>query len=307
MFGWMRKPQSAQAVAQANEQFVDEQLTRIHNETLGHVWHALSGMDPAKLIPNVVQTVAHTGGTRPAWQWEHQGREYIAMASPPDCPLRLCVLFCAEKGKQLKPISIFPLLEGLPNDFAVAEAVPQSQGGGANVAVQVIRDEDPLWFFDPFYVRDQLDLTPDVTQSFLLGAVALGVRPAPTDEVSVTSGPEYEKHAREWRAAHPGAETVPPLKVDPVGRRYIMPGHFFGEYQVRCPISKIDEYKLQEMPLRVLYLSFPLIGREPIVLPVYASQFTLGTFSPAVGEDVEAYLWLQGRVVDMPATQPTAQ
>ena len=53
------------------------------------------------------------------------------------------------------------------------------------------------------------------------------------------------------------------------------------------------------MPVKVLYVSFPFDDREPMRLPVYVSKMVLGDYEPEVGHEVDAYVWLQGRIIDM--------
>ena len=56
--------------------------------------------------------------------------------------------------------------------------------------------------------------------------------------------------------------------------------------------------RLNTMPLKLLRLSFPFHERPPLSLPVYASAMVLGEYQPKAGEDVDLYVWLQGRVID---------
>ena len=36
-----------------------------------------------------------------------------------------------------------------------------------------------------------------------------------------------------------------------------------------------------------------------MVLPIYASKMVLRDYDPQEGDEVDAYVWLQGRVIDM--------
>ncbi len=162
---------------------------RTHFEGLGDAWAVLTGQNPAAIMPQVVGTVLHEGGTRPAWQWKRGGRDHVLMAWPKDQPVRASVLMAGEEGGRLTPVNAVPLLEGLPNDLTVEEVHPWESGLGANVAVSMIEGKNPMWFFDPLYGRDRDDLTPGVTHTFLLAGLAYGLRSIP----------------RKWRDHHPGA------------------------------------------------------------------------------------------------------
>lgn len=278
---------------------------RIHNEGLAHVWGALTGLDPAILIPQVVATVLHDGGTRPAWQWKDKGREYILMAWPQDQPIRAAVLMAGPEGGQLKPATVVPLLEGLPNDLTVDEVHPRETGGG-DVAVAMLEGKNPMWFFDPLFGRDRADLTPGVTHTFWLAAAAIVVRKALLDEIAITQGPQYEAWAEAWLAENPGKSRLdaPPLKFNVAGKSFIMPGRAFGEYQLRAVIEKVEDYQLEKMPVKAIYLKFPFDDRPAMNLALYASKNVLGDFEPVPGQDIEAYAWFEGRIIDLEQASP---
>lgn len=274
---------------------------RQHNAALGQVWFALTGQNPAQIMSQIGATVLETGGTRPPWHWQSEEIEYMAMAWPQDQPIRACVLLSGPLDKELKPVSIFPLLEGLPNDLEVEEVHPLPEGGGANVAVSMMESKNPMWFFDPFYLRDKADLTPGVTHTFLLAAAALRINKAMLDELTLTSGPVYELYAEQWLKDNPDSKSqdVPPLKIDISNKHLIMPGRFFGEYQIRALVEELEEWHFDKMPIQVLYLSMPFDNRPPIRLPVYVSDFVANGFKAEKGQYIDAYVWMEGRVIDM--------
>ena len=154
---------------------------RTHFEGLGDAWAVLTGQNPAAVMPQVVGTVLHEGGTRPSWQWKRGGRDHVLMAWPKDQPVRASVLVAGEQGGKLTPVSVVPLLDGLPNDLTVEEVHPWESGLGANVAVSMVEGKNPMWFFDPLYGRDHDDLTPGITHTFLLAGLAYGLRKALLD------------------------------------------------------------------------------------------------------------------------------
>ncbi|MBO4368846.1 MAG: hypothetical protein J5803_01915 [Desulfovibrio sp.] len=277
-----------------------EGKARVHFEGLGAAWTAVTGMAGRVVIPQVVGTVLQEGGTRPAWQWKKQGKDYVLLAWPKEEPLRASLLMSgAEEGK-LVPISCVPLLEGLPNDLTVETVHPWEQGGGANIGVQMLNEGEPMWFYDPCYIRDCDDLTEGVTHTFLLSALAFGVRKALLDEITVTQGPAYEAYAQAWLADHTDASRldVPPLKINVAGKKIIHPGHAFAEYQIRTVIDDVDDCVLDKMPIKILYTSFPFEDRDPLRLPIYVAKVNLGTYEPKAGDEIDAYVWFQGRVVD---------
>lgn len=276
---------------------------RLFAEGLGNAWLALTGRDPARVLPEIIGTVLHAGGTRPPWRWIRAGKEYVLMAWPQDQPVRAGVIMAGDEGGQLRPETAVPLIEGLPNDLTVEATHPRKEGLGAEVAVEMVSGKNPMWFFDPLYGRDRDDLTPGVTHTFWLGAIAFTARKALLDNITLTSGPDFERHARAWLEENPGKShrDVPPLKVDIRDKRIIMPGHFYGEYHLRAVIDETVECQFDKMPIKILYLKFPFDNRDDMRLPLFASAFVLRDFVPEKGQEVEAYAWLQGRIIDLEA------
>ena len=78
-----------------------------------------------------------------------------------------------------------------------------------------------------------------------------------------------------------------------------MPGRNFCEYQMRAVIEEVQDYQLEKMPVKALYVTFPFENRPSMRLVIYASKMTLGDFEPEAGQAIDAYIWLQGRVIDM--------
>ncbi|WP_300126640.1 hypothetical protein [Desulfovibrio sp.] len=309
MFGKKKKAKAATAedTTQQKDAGAPEQKApkpgadRVHAEGLGDAWVALTGQNPAAIMPQVVATVLKEGGTRPPWQWKRGGREHVLMAWPQDQPVRAAVLVAGEEGGKLTPVTAVPLLEGLPNDLEVEAVEPRAEGLGADVAVTMMEGENPMWFFDPLYGRDKDDLTPGITHTFWLAGLALGIRKALLDELTITQGPQYEAHAAAWLEEHPGASRldVPPLKIPMAGKRCIMPGRRFGEYQVRNVVERVEDFRLEKMDVKALYLNFPFEDRAPLRLALYASKFALGDYAPEEGDEIEAYVWLEGRIIDL--------
>ena len=60
----------------------------------------------------------------------------------------------------------------------------------------------------------------------------------------------------------------------------------------------MQDCHLEKMPVKLLYMSFPFETRPALRLAVYASKMACGDYEPEVGHEVDAYVWLQGRIID---------
>ena len=291
-----RKPTPEEAKAML------EGAYRQHLEGLGLQWGVLLGGHPQQLMSQVVATVLQEGGTRPVWQWKVKNDDFVVMAWPQDSPVRASVTMSGPEGEKMRPVDACPLLEGLPNDMTVAELHPWQAGIGGNVGCTMEEGRKPLWFYDPMMERDHDDLTPGVTQTILLAGLALSLRKALLDELTITQGSAYEVHAESWLQQNPGKSRldVPPLKIPLSGKHLIMPGQSFCEYQMRATVAQVEDCMLEKMPVKLLYLHFPFESREAMHLALYAPKTVLKDYEPKEGDEIDAYVWLQGRIVDLP-------
>ncbi|MDR0466579.1 MAG: hypothetical protein LBH94_04390 [Deltaproteobacteria bacterium] len=274
--------------------------TREHVESLGDPWTVLLG-DPAALMPQVVGGVLESGGTRPAWQAKNRGQEYILMAWPQDGPIRAAVVMRGEEGGKLSPASAIPLLEGLPNDMTMEDLHPWSSGVEADVAACRNEDAQPLWFYTPFYFRDREALmTPGVRHTFMLAGLAYGVRKALLDNLSIATGPQFEAWAEQWLEENPGRTSldVPPLKIPLHNACLLLPTPQYTVYQLRAPILAVEEAYLSGEKVYILRLAFGLETPQPLELPLYAPARACKKYVPQEGDDIDAIMWLQGRLVD---------
>lgn len=274
---------------------------RTHIQGLGNQWAVLIG-DPAAMMPQVVGTVLHAGGTRSCWQKTRANEEFVLMAWPEDQPIRASVLMRGAPEGEMKPVTATPLLEGLPNDFMVDQVVPWASGVEASVGVTVVEGNNPMWFYDPLFYRDKEDLTPGVTHTFLLAGLAYGVRKALLDEITITQGPRYEAYAAAWLEKNPDKSRldVPPLKVNMAGRKLIVPGRNFCEYEMRNTLVSVEKTHLDKVEVYMLQMEFTFEdARPPMHLVVYAPVHVCGDYTPQAGDEVDTYVWLQGRVLDI--------
>lgn len=275
--------------------------TRGHHEGLGDQWGVLVG-NPAQLMPQIMGTIIHSGGTRPAWQAKKDNTEYVLMAWPEDEPIRAAAIMSGPAEGELKPATAVPFLDGLPNDFTVDQVHVWENGVAAHVGVTMEGSQKPLWFYTPTYFRDHEALiTPDVTSTFLLAGLAYGLRRALLDTVTITQGPRYEAYAAAWLAEHPDKKShqVPPLKLDVAGSRVIMPGNNYCEYQIRATVESVESSHLDKEPVRMLRLSFPMEGRAALDIMLYVPERALEQgYEPKAGDEIDTYVWLQGRIMD---------
>ena len=217
-----------------------------HFEGLGKTWLTLLN-DPEKEVPAVVMQVMKEGKTRDCWQRKDSKEETMVLAWPVETGFRAGVTVHGNAGEQLRPVSTYPLLEGAPNDMTVNETYLWQNETEGEVSATCNEGANPLWFYSPFLFRDRENLTPGVRHTFLIAGLAYGLRRALLDEMTITEGVEYERYVAEWLAQNPGKTRldVPQLTVDLRGARIVVPGDVASEYQIRVPVTSVEEMHIQ--------------------------------------------------------------
>ncbi|MDD6088217.1 MAG: hypothetical protein PUB69_02735 [Desulfovibrionaceae bacterium] len=270
-------------------------------EGLGDAWRTLFD-DPKQHIDNVIAQILAEGGSRDCWKRMYDdGTEKLVMAWPAESAFRLGAVMKAEGGRHYRPVSCFPLLEGLPNDMTVESVYPWTSGAEAYVSARCNENAEPLQFYTPFFFRDESCLTEGVRHTFLVAGLAYGVRRALLDDLTITEGAQYEEFASKWLEHNPGKNRldVPQLTVSLRGSRILSASDRVGEYQVRVPVTSVEPIKMGEDTVYMMIVEFGLNTPNPLRIPLYATdRVCLRGYVPQAGDEIDAIVWLQGRITD---------
>jgi hypothetical protein len=269
-------------------------------EVLGDKWLPLVD-NPEKDAMALLDKTLKEGGTREPWNVKTDKTETVMMAWPELGSLRVGAVMRAKQDGNFVPITAMPLLEGIPQDLTVEKVHVWANGACAYVAACRNEGAEPLIFQTMFYYRDRDALmTPGVRHSFLLGGMAYGVRKALLDEMTITEGPQYEDFAKKWLEANPGKTRldVPQLKLNLRGETILMASNAPGDYQMRARITAIEEGEFDGKKYYMMPFMFGADTKEPLMLMLFVSEKSCRGYVPKVGDDIDAIIWLQGRIVD---------
>ncbi len=278
---------------------------QVHKEFLVDKWETLLS-SAQKDLPAVLGTVVEKGGSRPAWQQVIDNEETILVTYPAENYVRAGVILQGEAEGKLDVKSVLPLAEGILNhNLVVQDIYPWKSGVEGEVCILNPAIGKAFWAYNPLFFRDKSELQINAPLSFLLSGIALDIRPAYLDELTVTQGPAYEEHSMNFLAANPDKSRldVPPLKISIVGQQIIGLGKHVGEYQARIRIANLNEFefgndegKKMQMYSFMLNLATP---EEPMHVVLYVSKKAFAKeFELKEGMDVDIYFWLQARIVD---------
>lgn len=273
-----------------------------HEELLVKPWSCL--VKNMKEMPYVMKVVVDNGGTRPAWHAKDGDKENFVMAWPKETLLRAGIIVGGEVEGKLEPKAIFPFMEGFPNKLRIEKTHPWANGLEGEVGCVAGESDQILWFYDPLYFRDyKIDLTEGIEQTFYLSGLCLGLRRALLDEITVTSGPYYEAHAKKWLEENPGKTRldVPALKIDIHGKRLLSPTDTASEYQARAVVEEVEEFEFPPKSGEKIYRFVTTFGEKEHmrVLMFVPEKVCQKGYVPQAGHEVDMIFWLQGRVVDI--------
>lgn len=274
-----------------------------HLESMGDKWFPL-GIGESD-IPGVISTTLELGGTRPAWTVKNEDSERMLMAWPAEGLLRSSVLVAGKPDGQLSAVAVSPLMEGIGNPLKVVASHAWKDGHAGEIAAHP-DGMPPLWFYDPLYFRD-CGVAQGSIENFYLSGLCYGLRRALLDELTITRGPEYEKHALEWMKRNPTKTRldVPALKIPLRGKTIIDVCERTCEYQSRAVISDVASFMFgpEEAQVKVyrFTISFGAPEKPLTSIEIYAPErVCFRGYEPKEGDEVDMIFWLQGRIADGP-------
>ena len=120
---------------------------------------------------------------------------------------------------------------------------------------------NPLWFYSPFLFRDRKNSPPASAIPSLSPGSPTGLRRALLDETTITEGVEYERYVAEWLALKSGQD--PPRRPQLTvwisgGASHRRPGDVASEYQIRVPVTSVEEMHIQTKSIYMLIGGFGL-------------------------------------------------
>ena len=278
-----------------------------HLESMGDKWVSL-GVNP-KEINGVIAVTLELGGTRPVWSVKDDNLERMVMAWPQEGLLRSSVTVAGKPEGKLTAVAVSPLMEGFSNDMIFRACYAWKGGHAGEILAQHEGSGLTLCFYDPLYFRDVDGLAEGAQRKFYISGLCYGLRRALLDELTVTEGPRYEEHAKEWMIANPTKTRldVPALKVPLKGRTIIDATDNYCEYQCRASIFDVDSFDFGpgEAAKKIYRFGIALGNPEdPLYAIIYAPAERIAKgYEPKEGDDVDMIFWMQGRIVDEPLTE----
>ncbi len=158
-----------------------------------------------------------------------------------------------------------------------------------------------LWFFDPHHFAHRERYRPGTEQDFVLAGLAYVLQPASTDAIEVTSGDMLRRHRERVLEDDP---TVDPASITSVSISMERAAFMFPQSdqpenaQFMTTVERVDEFEVIGRRFSRIWATVmrPIDEEgDPLLLPIYASEETLGEYRPRIGDRIEGVMCVQGR------------
>jgi len=184
--------------------------------------------------------------------------------------------------------------EGIDNGLVV-DSIDRWDNGIEGLFTAHTSDGGIFSFFDPLFFLDKDQLKVGEERMFTLAALAYVLRKSEQMSIVIDKGPLLEIEREQQLRDNPGSEPPSSVTVSLSGMAAFMPHNEYpDDADARFTIEEVSEFRVAERAfIRLTGIVMRLDGRD-VRLTVYVSRETLEGYTPRVGDDVEAILWVQG-------------
>ena len=239
-------------------------------------------------------------GTAEAMGWILDNKELEVLITPLEKMFLLipkgkkaapgCVMRVSEEGNMLME-SVFPVLEGLPNEMHCLYAYRWKRTGGAEADLFFEFEGGPLVsLYDPFFSFDSEEFKQDKPVTMEVAAWAYAARKAEKDYHILS--PESGAY-KDLRKSHP--ELGDEIRVSLKGTRVMLSREYASEFNYRVPVEGVEKIMCADWPM--YRITTRLVGEgEGLRAYLYIAENLLGDYVPQVGDDLEGVYWLTGHI-----------
>ncbi|MDX2082079.1 MAG: hypothetical protein SFU53_14940 [Terrimicrobiaceae bacterium] len=153
-------------------------------------------------------------------------------------------------------------------------------------------------FFDPFYFLNKSRYRNGDSADFIITALAYRLQPCEQQEIQIDGGPLLEEERKRVLEQNPDADVteIKSVSVSLEEACWLMSTDVKDDFEFRGIPESVEPLKVGGV--KFYKVTMVLIRPDDIDfrVAVYASEAILGGFVPRVGQSIEGFLWLQGRL-----------
>lgn len=155
-------------------------------------------------------------------------------------------------------------------------------------------------FFDPLYFLNKSSYRSGVSANFIITALAYQLRPCEQQEIQIKEGPLLEMERERALEENPEADVseIKTVTVSLEGACWLIPTDVKDDFEFRGIPEAVERIEVGEQGFYKVTMVLTRPDDTDFRVPVYVSEAILNGFVPSVGQPVEGFLWLQGRLAD---------
>jgi hypothetical protein len=272
-----------------------------HSETLGDIWDAVLG-DSEKMTPLLSEAIAKGEKTDQVMLLRNEEEIEVTMLQYPNNGLiKVGMLLVKTKADESWIFySAYPILDGIRNPLTINAIHTWKNGVEGVVSAERTPDGPPVTFFDPFYFKEQKQLTPETDQNITLAALALSIRQTIMNEFVVKEGAFYEDRLKEFLEKNPdkSKNDFSPPEISLRGARILFPTQYVCEWEYRCNVTGCAQ--LTYFGTKFYRMEVIFVGEDDADIKgiIYASEHVVNGYKPRAGHDIEGVLWMTGHIAN---------
>jgi hypothetical protein len=204
----------------------------------------------------------------------------------------------SEPGKNKFLYSAYPFcFDGCPNQIEIELIEPESiegiihgsYDGGGSVA-----------FFDPLFFLNRDRYSAGQTYTFSMAGLAYVIRKTTDEFIDVAEGPLIELEKQRLLDEDPNADTsyVKSVRVSLEGACWLFPTKIADDAEFRGIAGEVGYFEVEGIGFYRIKMTLMRADEKPFDAIVYASEPVLKGYTPKIGDSIEGFLWMQGRLVE---------
>ncbi|MEG3638912.1 hypothetical protein [Magnetococcus sp. PR-3] len=217
----------------------------------------------------------------------------MALHYPEDGPLRFLMIIAVEEDESRHMVGIFPFLYSGGQNTAIFEAIESGEEGDCWERIQ-IGEERSITAFNPLYAFRETELVAGEYYGYSMAGLAYTLHPAQRDRIEVDEQ-NLSAVAQNQQDSSPEEEGRT-LSVNLKGSHFLIGAEdSLDDYGVRGVVEEVDWVEVEGISFAALQLRVPMQGEHwpPLAIKIYASEYVLKGYQPAVNDEVEGLIWLQ--------------
>ncbi|ABK44448.1 hypothetical protein Mmc1_1940 [Magnetococcus marinus MC-1] len=212
---------------------------------------------------------------------------------PDEGPLRFLMLIAVDEDESRQMVAIYPFLYSGGQNTAIFEAVEADDDGAFWERIQV-GEGRAITAFNPLYAFREMELEAGEYYGYSMAGLAYSLRPAQRHVIEVDEQTlNAVAHDEQDGGMEEAART---LKIPLKGSHFLIRAEeSLDDYGLRGVVEEVDWVEVEGIRFAVVQLRVPMQGEHwpPLTIKVYASEYVLKDYMPAVHDEVEGLVWLQ--------------